>query len=460
MSRRRGFCGSTFVLLARTISHGTKGIAEPCRTQTTRGGAAIGKGNMDDASNLVAARSFARSLNILLKTVRLYGAEHERTTILLETAWDELRASMKHSGEAGLLLGVSGGQVLLDGVPLEKRPTDRSFAQLLTSAGLASINFSHRVTIDDFWRFVRAFSSRTAKTGPLATELRAILGGDKGAIRVNEVRYVAQDSSMGDGALAAQLAARSLGADANKLQALLNDPQRLLQLIAAAEGARSSATPAANPGATGGTGQPTQEDDVFKVLRWLSQLGQSADLPDSPEQMAAVEKDLNQLPPPGQAALAQALVSMSSQNEPARPDDPLLLQLAERVAIRFALERYDRGDVKTNAVVELLDRLKREIGSLRGILKVHEEKMGQAGMDVESHADILDRQFWARVPDQHKRKMLLSPEAWAVPPATSANLWKICWAAATPPPPAPSWITTPSACTPITWRPGAKPQRV
>src|SRR5271157_722226 len=164
---------------------------------------------MEDASNLIAVRSFARSLNILLKTVRLYGADHERTTALLGTAWDDLRAALERSGEAGLLLGVSSGQILLDGVPLEKRPTDRSFAQLLNSAGLASINFSHRVTVDDFWRFVRAFSSRTPKAGSLATELRTILGGDKGTIRVNEVRYVAQDASLGEAGLAAQLAAHS-----------------------------------------------------------------------------------------------------------------------------------------------------------------------------------------------------------------------------------------------------------
>jgi hypothetical protein len=376
---------------------------------------------MEDTSNLVAARSFVRSLNILLKTVRLYGADHERTTALLETAWDDLRAALEASGEGGLLLGVSSGQVLLDGVPLEKRPTDRSFAQLLTSAGLGSINFSPRVTIDDLWRFVRAFSSRSPRAGPLSAELSAILGGDKGTIRVNEVRFVAQDSSLGDAAMAAQLAARSLGADGQKLQALLQDPQRLLQLIAAAEGARSQFTgiaggPAGSPGAPGVAAPPPQEDDVFKVLRWLAQLGQTAEQPDSPEQIGAVEKDLHQLPPPGQAALAQALMSLSSQSEPPRPDDPLLVQLAERVAVRFALERYDRGDVKTNAVVELLDRLKREIGSLREILKGHEEKMGRAGMEVESHSDILDRQFWSRVPDKAKRKMLLSPEAWAVPP--------------------------------------------
>ncbi len=431
---------------------------------------------MEDASNLVAARSFARSLNILLKTVRLYGAEHERTTALLGSAWDDLRAALKFSGESGLLLGVSGTQVLLDGVPLERRPTDRSFAQLLTSAGLASINFSHRVTVDDFWRFVRAFSSKSAKGGPMAAELKTLLGGDKGAIKVNEVRFVAQDSSLGESALAAQLAARSLGEDAQKLQGWLQDPQRLLQLMAAAEGARSnpagpgggagpglgpgsagpgagpgrgagpgmgagSAGPGAGPGGGPGGGGPgggrgglggvgtgsggssgtlggstTQEADIFKVLGWLSQLGKSVEESDSAGQVSALEKDLHQLPAAGQAALAQALMSLNSQAEPPRPDDPLLLQLAERLAVRFAIQRYERGDVKTNAVVELLDRLKREIGSLRKILKTQEEKMGQAGLEVESHADILDKQFWARVPEKHKQKMLLSPEAWAVPP--------------------------------------------
>jgi len=372
-----------------------------------------------EASHLGAARNFARSLNILLKTVRLYGADHERTSSIMGTAFDELREILRSSGDTGFLLGVSGSQVLLDGVPLEKRPTDRSFALLLTSSGLSSINFTQRVNLEEFARFVHAFSNRSPKAGSLAADLRKLLGGDKGVIRVNEVRFVAEDPTLGEAGLAALLAARSLGADAQKLQDILRDPQRLLQLIGAAESSRSQgAGPTAIPGTfpTLTPGQPAQEEDVFKVLHWLTQLGHTAGLPDSPDQMKTVEKDLNQLPPPGQAALAQALMSLSSQTEPPRADDPLLVQLAERVAIRFALERYDRGDVKTNAVVELLDRLKREIGSLRSILKGHEDKMGQAGVDVESHADILDRQFWARVPDKAKEKMLLSPEAWAVPP--------------------------------------------
>jgi PilZ domain len=37
-------------------------------------------------------------------------------------------------------------------------------------------------------------------------------------------------------------------------------------------------------------------------------------------------------------------------------------------------------------------------------------------MSVESHADVLDRQFWAAVPDSGKKTVLMSPEAWCIPP--------------------------------------------
>jgi hypothetical protein len=375
------------------------------------------QGNMEDTSSPETALRFVRSLNILLKTVRLYGTEHMRTTALLDTAWEDLRAALQGAGKTGLLLGVSGIQVLLDGAPLEKRPTDRSFALLLSSAGLASIHFSPRVTVDDLWLFVRGFATRKSQAGSFAVDLQAALGGDKGSIRVNEVRFVAQDASLGDPGVAAQLAARSLGAEAKKLQPWLENPQRLLQLIAAAEGARSQPTaPSASAGEPALAPPQAQEDDVLKVLQCLVQLGQTAQQPESTGQIGAVEQHIQQLPVRGQAALTQALLSLGSQAQPPRPDAPLLLQIAERVAIRFALEQYQRGDVRTNAVVELLDRLKREIGSLRQVLKVHEEKMGRAGLEVESHADILDRQFWAGVPERAKLKILLSPEAWAIPP--------------------------------------------
>jgi PilZ domain-containing protein len=94
----------------------------------------------------------------------------------------------------------------------------------------------------------------------------------------------------------------------------------------------------------------------------------------------------------------------------------MLLRLAEDLAIRFALERYQRGEVRVNAVRQMLDKMSHELDTLRKLLKAREEKMARAGMAVESHGDLLDRQFWAAVPESGKRAVLTSPEAWCIPP--------------------------------------------
>src|SRR5258705_13333507 len=43
-------------------------------------------------------------------------------------------------------------------------------------------------------------------------------------------------------------------------------------------------------------------------------------------------------------------------------------------------------------------------------------RMSKANILVESHADILDRMFWAEVPEAGKKSVLLSSEAACVPP--------------------------------------------
>ena len=141
------------------------------------------------------ARAFVRSLNILLKFARLYEFGHAKTTAQFETAWRELRQALEDSGGSGVLLGASGNQILLDGVPMGSSAGERSFAQLLTSSGIASIHFSTGLSQPQFARFVRAFPSGNAKPSALAEQLKTALGGDT-SIKVNEIRYVAEDSSV------------------------------------------------------------------------------------------------------------------------------------------------------------------------------------------------------------------------------------------------------------------------
>src|SRR5262249_3450599 len=151
-----------------------------------------------------------RSLNILLKFARLYGYDHVRTTEQMNTAWDELRTAIPPGSENGLLLGASASQLLLDGVPLEGTPAEKQFAQLLSAAGLASVQFFPSVTREELGSFATAFPTGKAKPSELAQQLKTALAAAKG-IRINEVLFVATDSRLKDASVAAQLAVAGLG---------------------------------------------------------------------------------------------------------------------------------------------------------------------------------------------------------------------------------------------------------
>src|SRR5258708_19180044 len=193
-----------------------------------------------------SARAFIRSLNILLKYARLYSFDHTRTTEQFETAWSELHEAIPRTNESGLLLSASGSQLLLDGMPIQATPAERSFAQLLSAAGLASIQFTARVTKEDLERLVRAFPTQNTKPVVLAERLKSALSGVPG-IRINEIRFVPEDSAMSEARVAGLLTAQTLGVDATSMKDWLSDPQKLLQLIAAADGSRRG--PGEGPGA-------------------------------------------------------------------------------------------------------------------------------------------------------------------------------------------------------------------
>src|SRR3989441_6168237 len=393
-----------------------------------------------------AGRAFVRSLNILLKFARLYGFEHVRTAEQLDTAWRELRMAIPTGSQDGLLLGASGSQLLLDGVPLEGAPAEKQFAQLLSAAGLASVQFFPSLTTEELSRFARAFPTGKAKPAELAQQLKQALAGAAG-IRVNEVCFVATDSRLKETGLAAQLAAATLGQDHDKFKDWLNDPQKLLELIAAAQGAKSEGHGAGGakgaaenasvasagdrgilggvPGASGawgagfhdGKGQYAApgEEEILGILGALTSLGKSGAAAGEGVAPGPFQESMEKLPGQAQDFLKQALATLAAAAPEGKPDQAVLIRLAEHLAIRFALERFERGEVKVNAVRQMLDRMNHEIENLRKILGAHEDKMSDAGMLVESHREILDRQFWAAVPDSGKREVLLSTEAWCIP---------------------------------------------
>ena len=468
-----------------------------------------------------AARQFVRSLNILLKFARLYEFGHVRTAEQFGTTWKELRTALDEAGEAGLLMGASGAQILLDGVPLGAAAAERSFAQLLSASGIASIHFANNLTQAQFARFVRAFpSGHSAKPASLAEQLKQALAGET-SIKVNEIRYVAEDASVAGAKIAANLTAKVLGAQGDKFKDFLDDPNRLLQMILAAEGSRGSAgggggsgpgfgggggsgvpggggtggggtgtggsggfggpgtslwdtgsgggsggsgggangaTSAAAPGGPSGAGGagpfPTlnmaaaalgaggpaapgkwltasallqsggsgggpeyvvAEEEVRSMLSLFAQLGRSRKDAGGMD-AATFQSRLSAMPVRNQVTLQQALAGLAAQAPTEKPDQPMLLKLAEHVAIRFALDSYEKGELRVNAVKQLLDRMNTEIEALRKILTSQEEQMAAAGLNIQSYTELLDQEFWEQVPDENKKEVLASDEAWCVPP--------------------------------------------
>jgi PilZ domain-containing protein len=423
---------------------------------------------MDSANiKLNSARAFVRSLNILLKYARLYGFDHKRTVGQFDTAWDELHEAIPVTNESGLLLGASGAQLLLDGVPVEATPAERSFAQLLSAAGLASIQFTSRIAKEDFERLVRAFPTQNTKPSALSERLKAALA-NVSTIRINEIRFVPEDASRSDALAAGLLTAQSLGADANSVKDWLRDPQKLLQLIVAAQGSR--AEPGDGPGGAGpGTGETAsgdsgavgdtstgavsgnapgtssgsigvvttrgqsaysgaapasgsrfsgwsnKDEDILGILKLLTHLGHTVSTEGGTPQPGPLHEELTKLPAQSQEMLRQALAAVAAQTPVTNSKDPILLRLAEHLAIKFALERYERGEVKVDAVRNMFEKMSQEIEGLRKILGLHEQKLAEAGVIVESTAELLDRQFWAAVPERGKRSVLTSPDAWCIP---------------------------------------------
>jgi len=573
-----------------------------------------------------AARGFVRSLNILLKFARMYDFGHPRTAKQYETAWAELRTALGSEDEAGLLLAVSGDQLLIDGIPLESGPSEKSFAQMLATSGIASIHFSPKVTQASLARFVRGFPTGTgSKPSQLAEQMKAALEGDPN-IHVNEVCFVPADSAVAKSTVAAQLAARTLGMNSEQTDALLNDPEKLLQLIVAAEGTRgrgagdgnggpgggygngsgngnrngngsggwrgygaggegvngspygygqAAGSPQGGPGPAAGssgngdagegqasadgggngayatdsllsalgntefpggavsqcgatvegpvtavqrpgdwnivnsgnggtvvepnsggfwlnneysegqaapgakeagaashggiaagengagsaapgphgaagqngrsgmsrwahssagirvsrparsarrssmtveTGLTTlHEDELQGILQVLAQVARTNDSAADKIDPSAFQSRLSALPRRARFTVSQALAALAAQAPSQESDRPTLLKLAEHIAVRFAMESFERGDVKVNAVGQVLNEMSLELDGLRKLLGTYEEKLVRAGIPVQSHTDVLAREFWSQVPEERRKDVLESADAWCVP---------------------------------------------
>ena len=208
----------------------------------------------------------------------------------------------------------------------------------------------------------------------------------------------------GQVSLAAHLAANSIGGATLDLQHWLEDPQNVIQLVMAA---KMRSTPASVQRAAS-----LQEEDVLATIRSFSRVAVKGDVGPVGAHGGA-QPQLADASPESQDGLSRFFAGSGLGD---RPSPALLVKIAEQLAVRLAVEEYGNGERRINTVHETLRRMAKELDGLHEILKTQQDTLRHAGVPVEPYADVLERQFWAGVPDAVKRKVLLSAECWCIPP--------------------------------------------
>jgi hypothetical protein len=351
---------------------------------------------MTTAEIMNSVRAFVRNLNVVVKQVNLYGLAHKQVAPQLDSAWKELRTALD-SGK--LVITGAGDHLLVGGKPVSAGSADKALAQMMTTSGIAGICFFPELSFGQFEQFVRTLA--VTKPPDLLAQFKKDFGA-KAPVRLLEFRIGEEPTEHGMN-LAGHIAAAMLGTVPASTEAKPATASDLLRtLLAPDANAKSTEIASAQE-----VQQNPAEDDITQTIRWLAKLGAIQNRGTA----AAHVPTLEQLPMAAQQALKQALSAPGISDT----EQPGLVALAEQLAVKIALDKYERGEIQLNAVQQMLQRLKLEISKLQGVVREQEDTMLRAGIHPNADAEALDRKFWAGVPAKNKLQVLLSPEAHCVP---------------------------------------------
>jgi len=173
------------------------------------------------------------------------------------------------------------------------------------------VQFFSGVTQEEVARFARHSRGQSKAVG-IGTTTETSLEGVR-RIRINEVCFVATDSRLKDAtSVAAQLAAASFGDENEQFKQLLNDPQKLLELIAAAEGTKGGPggrnreqVSASAPEDSPGTGEGANAEAAGEQIGGIPLLGSAA------FQFFSLRPDIGPIAPSGDATRTGAVREQS-----------------------------------------------------------------------------------------------------------------------------------------------------
>lgn len=371
------------------------------------------------------SRAFVRSLHVLLKLTHLYGSHHVQTAAQLDEAWSDLRAALEASDASGLVLGAWKSDLVVNGQPVDSSAAETSLAESMSEADIVSIHFTRELKKPSFARFVRVFSGHAQRPGDMLQRLQSAFGENSNSgVRINEIRYVVAPDYKLAGVSSAAPDSPLPAAEVVGVNGAGFDPQKLIGAISAAEaGGKNKFSgfdfgeellgSASNHAGRNASVHTLTEKEMGNLLRLVSRLSESARSGKADFDSAKWEECFAALPSAAQAILRETLADLASKWPAKHLDSAAMLRLAEELVIRYATIRLQHADISARVIRQLLENLSEEIQPLREALGSGDAKAEKRG---ESYPEFLYGLFWSSVPESVKSGVLLSSEAWCVPP--------------------------------------------
>ncbi len=346
---------------------------------------------------------FLRSLQVLLRSARLYRKNHPRLLDNLETADRNLRAALETLGPVAL--GVERGCIYVPKLGemalADPHEEFHGLAEGLTHVGITSIIFHPETNQGELDTLVHLINNTLLRSERRSGESAGTPAGATGShgwakrLAEHHVAGIAVNTRIErkvDSVLASLIAAMVAYGGASKQEA-----------------SDSGSVPVLAPSLK----------ELAPALRLLARL--------TPPLEIASGTGLQEAARALHATLAEAkretvrLLVAAISNEPPREGEhpqPYLIRLSESLIFQFIHEEFLAGRLKPAEVRVLFDRLGDDLVASGGYTGPHSSAhltTLAAQWANETYREVLLERFWSELPPREKSSVLRSSEVWCVP---------------------------------------------
>jgi HEAT repeat protein len=348
-------------------------------------------------------RDLIRQLNVSLRNMRFYAAEHPTTTISVQKGYDALRQILDQKGQ--ITVGVVQNTLIVDEAPLEDTDTFIArFTQELNVRNIESLTFYRDVSQEEFRSFLSCLNH---DPGLLLAEGGAQkLFETQGISHVvaNQVKYgkISDSREEGEGLEEAVIAAFLMGQtpvlDRDQkgfLSLLENDPGKVSELI--------------NAGLMGLKEKGEEEMKVAQAAnRAVEQVGRLLEnQPEESDKHAALMAQIMlSMSPEAQASLYR--FRTAEEGYPEDRIDALVLEFKDEEVIRLICNVYQGGLMSPEMLARVANRALPSMDRRERIAPDLGRELMKLGMEKDGWELLRDNILWPTYPLNEKIDRLAS----------------------------------------------------